>query len=59
MSACESCASLTVNGVLVHEAGCPDAWKVDRECKWCGTMFMPKHKAERCCSDECANCFYH
>jgi len=28
---CNGCSPTTVNGVLCHESGCPDAWRDDME----------------------------
>ena len=54
MIKCESCDSATVNGVYVHEAGCPDMWKNEiRECGWCGQEFKPKYKIDFHCSGQC------
>jgi hypothetical protein len=51
---CSSCEVLTINGVLCHETGCPDAWNdVTRECKWCGQSFKPENKLQDCCSHSC------
>jgi len=51
---CSSCEVLTINGVLCHELGCPDAWRdYTRECKWCGTEFTPEDKHQDCCSHSC------
>jgi hypothetical protein len=42
---CQSCEALTINGVLCHEHGCPDAWRdYKRKCAWCGQEFIPENK---------------
>lgn len=52
---CQSCEAVTINGVLCHEHGCPDAWKdIPIECKWCGNEFIRKGRWELLCSDDCA-----
>lgn len=51
---CASCEALMINGVLCHEHGCPDAWRdYERECKWCGRLFVPTRKEQTCCDDSC------
>ena len=51
---CSSCEVLTINGVLCHETGCPDAWKdYTRKCKECGQLFKPANKLQDCCSHSC------
>ncbi len=51
---CDSCEALTINGIYCHKHGCPDAWKdYPRECKWCGTEFIPEHKNQLYCGDSC------
>lgn len=43
-----------INGILTHEAGCPDAWKdTKRECKECGTSFIPTERDQTCCDHFC------
>jgi hypothetical protein len=52
---CESCEVLYINGVRCHETGCPDEWlDFERECKWCGTVFLPEEKYQYFCCEECA-----
>lgn len=49
---CESCEALTVNGVLCHEVGCPDAWMGEvRTCFECGCDFRAEERYQRCCWD--------
>lgn len=52
---CQSCEALTINGVLCHEHGCPDAW-IGRtlECPECGSEFIPESHEQRFCSQDCA-----
>jgi len=51
---CDSCNVMIINGVVCHEAGCPDAWRdEERECQWCGQKFIPEDKHQRCCSESC------
>lgn len=56
---CDGCSPSTINGRLVHETGCPDAWK-DRavECAECGCEFLPEEKGQRLCSAECFTAYY-
>lgn len=54
MIKCEQCDSATVNGVFVHEQGCPDTWRNEvRECRVCGEGFNPKYKLDFYCSSYC------
>lgn len=51
---CQSCDVLVINGVICHEQGCPDSYKTNvRECKWCGSEFIPQFSRQCTCSDEC------
>ena len=51
---CPSCSLIRINGVICHEIGCPDAWRDrKRECKWCGTEFVPEERHQSTCSEEC------
>jgi len=51
---CPSCEILYINGVKTHEAGCPDAWQDEtRECKWCGSRFVPESREDRFCCEDC------
>ena len=51
---CQSCEVATINRVLCHEQGCPDAWRdYMKECSWCGQAFKPEDKYMVCCSEEC------
>ena len=51
---CPSCSLIRINGVICHEIGCPDAWRDSkRECKWCGTEFVPAERHQSTCSEEC------
>lgn len=51
---CQSCEALTINGILCHERGCPDAWKdYKRNCDWCGGEFTPEERHQRFCDDSC------
>ena len=52
---CDGCSPSMVNGHLIHEAGCPDAWRdFKRECKWCGSEFYPREAGQRFCDEDCA-----
>jgi hypothetical protein len=52
---CDSCSPCRINGVLCHEAGCPDAWRDHAvSCFECGCDFYPESRRQRVCAD-CAN----
>ena len=56
---CDSCEVLSINGVVCHERGCPDAWKSrPRECKECGRSFIPEELDEWFCDEECSAEFH-
>jgi hypothetical protein len=39
---CQSCQEVRINGVKVHEAGCPEAWRdTPIPCWVCGFDFLP------------------
>ena len=50
---CDGCSPSMINGRLVHESGCPDAWRdTPCECRECGGEFFDRN-ATLCpgCSD--------
>jgi hypothetical protein len=49
---CDGCSPSMVNGHLVHESGCPFAWR-DRQvkCFECGCGFYPEERHQRICPD--------
>lgn len=52
---CNSCSPLSVNGRLVHEAGCPDRWKdVPVPCWGCGFNHYAPSRYALCesCADQ-------
>ena len=52
---CDGCSPMAINGVLCHEAGCPDEWRdYQIECVECGCDFWPSKVGQRYCSDHCA-----
>lgn len=56
---CQSCEALTINGILCHERGCPDAWKdYKQECKWCGSSFVPEERYQEFCDEFCAGAYH-
>lgn len=60
--ACASCSPSYVQGGgfrgLVHERGCPDAWRTaKRECVSCGIEFVPEERGQRFCDPECAQTY--
>ena len=58
---CDSCDSLSINGVPCHETGCPES-HIDlrtgrpytKECQWCGSDFEPGDRYQDFCDDDCA-----
>jgi hypothetical protein len=49
---CDGCNPSRINGVLCHEAGCPDAWRDQAvECSECGSDFSPEERFRRVCED--------
>lgn len=60
MTMCDSCQALTINGVLCHETGCPDAWTdTTRKCKWCGAQFKPDNGNQDFCDASCYRAYYN
>jgi len=56
---CPSCAQVSINGVVCHEQGCPDAWRDEtRECRWCGGKFKPESGWQEFCCDDCAAAYH-
>ncbi len=52
---CNGCNPSTINGVLCHESGCPDAWRdYTRECFECGCDFLRESRHQNTCED-CLN----
>jgi hypothetical protein len=48
--ACDGCNPYVINGVFVHESGCPDAWRDHEiECFECGCEFLPAERGQRAC----------
>jgi len=55
---CKSCDAVTINGMVCHERGCPDAWKdYTVTCKWCGSKFSPDERYQLFCDTSCRNAF--
>ena len=49
---CDGCHPSRINGVLCHEAGCPEAWRDHAvECRECGCDFYPEERSRRVCED--------
>jgi transcriptional regulator NrdR family protein len=47
---CDGCQIHNINGVNVHEIGCPDAWRDKRlECPECDTRFYPEERYQTHC----------
>lgn len=62
---CDQCEALMINGVGCHEQGCPNGWTDPatgigrpRECKWCGSEFIPESSDQEFCDNNC-DCYYH
>lgn len=58
---CDSCDPARIQGVLCHEAGCPQAWRDESiECGQCGEEFYPAERGlnycpgcvEHCCPED-------
>lgn len=59
---CDSCEPSYVQAGgargLVHERGCPDAWRTEsRECVSCGIRFVPAERWQRFCDERCAELY--
>lgn len=49
---CNACNPSRINGVLCHEAGCPEAWRDHViACFECGGDFYPEEQFQRVCED--------
>ncbi len=56
---CTSCELSSINGVVCHERGCPDAWRDStRSCKECGSLFTPTERHQEHCDDDCRRTYY-
>lgn len=61
---CQSCEALMINGIYCHETGCPDSWRGPdgngrpRECRWCGSTFVPEDADQEFCDHTCLECYY-
>lgn len=56
---CKSCESVSINGVLCHELGCPDAYQgKEIECKNCDNHFIPEEKTDKFCCELCYLDYY-
>lgn len=52
---CDSCSPSRINGVLCHEAGCPDRWKdYAKECSECGRNYYAEHRGPAGMCTRCA-----
>jgi hypothetical protein len=61
---CPDCEIMSINGHVCHEAGCPSSWidpcmgeGYEQECKWCGSLFVPKDKDQAFCDESCAESY--
>ncbi len=51
---CQGCEAVSINGILSHEHGCPEAWRTQtRECRNCGSEFSPETPHETFCDSAC------
>ena len=50
---CNQCEVVSINGVNCHEAGCPEAFKVQSTCKCCEGLFVPEFRGDVTCSHSC------
>jgi hypothetical protein len=49
---CDGCNPSRINGVLCHEAGCPEAWRdYPVECDECGHEFYTDEQHRSVCED--------
>lgn len=62
---CDQCELMTINGVICHETGCPNDWinpatgqGFETECVWCGGVFTPVFRGEKCCCNDCAHTYF-
>lgn len=56
---CQSCDPMVINGIVVHEKGCPDRYMDEiRICKWCGQEYAPNDLIDDFCSTECGEDYY-
>lgn len=54
LGSCDGCTVCRINGVLIHESGCPESWRDYKvECKECGCEFWPDHKGQQFCGTDC------
>lgn len=52
---CNGCNPATIQGVICHEHGCPDAWRDKTvECRECGSDFLREDRHQIFC-DDCLN----
>lgn len=55
---CDGCDVTTINGIICHETGCPEAWRDELiECEWCGHEFYPSEAGTRFCCEDCAESY--
>ena len=48
---CKDCDSSTVNGVFIHEKGCPEAWRDELiPCFECGFDFQREERFQTVCT---------
>lgn len=51
LNGCDGCNVIKVNGILVHEQGCPDQWRDQKiDCFECGFEFRPEEKFQTICA---------
>jgi hypothetical protein len=49
---CDQCEQLCINGIVTHELGCPNSYKVSTPCSTCDRTFIPKYRGDK----QCTNC---
>jgi hypothetical protein len=55
---CDACQVLMINGRRCHETGCLEAWRDHkRECKWCGSEFVPEDRHQQFDDESCAESY--
>lgn len=62
---CDQCSLMTIQGIVCHETGCPNAWRDPLTgepnpvmCFECGTMFAPEDSGQSLCDDNCSEAYY-
>ena len=64
---CDQCEQLTINSVVTHEIGCPNAredYAVRDGCQWCGSELSQEtgyyyNGQMAFCDENCNGCYYY